>query len=61
MESDADSSRVTVVETVVHPDEDTATMLAAQQDPKNFAIIYEKYFQRIYAYCMRNVNNPDEA
>jgi RNA polymerase sigma-70 factor, ECF subfamily len=42
-------------------DEDTALMLAAQQDPAYFARIYERYFQRIYGYCLRNVNNAYEA
>lgn len=42
-------------------DEDTALMLAAQRDPAYFARIYERYFQRIYGYCVRNVNNAYEA
>lgn len=42
-------------------DEDTALMLAAQSDPVYFAKIYERFFTRIYAYCLRNVSNGAEA
>lgn len=41
--------------------EDTILMLAAQRDPAHFARIYERYFQRIYAYCLRNVSSTHEA
>jgi RNA polymerase sigma-70 factor, ECF subfamily len=47
------------VESPLH--EDTLLMLAAQRDPSYFARIYERYFQRIYAYCLRNINNAHEA
>lgn len=41
--------------------EDIRVMLAAQADPAHFAIIYERYFQRIYLYCLRQIGNPGEA
>jgi RNA polymerase sigma-70 factor (ECF subfamily) len=40
---------------------DVALMLAAQHDPTYFAHVYERYFQRIYLYCLRNVSNTHEA
>ncbi|MCU0498919.1 MAG: sigma-70 family RNA polymerase sigma factor [Anaerolineae bacterium] len=42
-------------------DEDITLMLAAQHEPALFAKVYERYFQRIYAYCLRHVHNPHEA
>lgn len=42
------------------PDE-SELLLAARQDLSLFAPIYERYFQRIYLYCLRRVSNPQEA
>jgi RNA polymerase sigma-70 factor (ECF subfamily) len=58
---DQDSTPAALDIALAPPDEDVILMLAAQQNSTHFAKIYEKYFQRIYAYCLRNVNNPDEA
>lgn len=41
--------------------EDVSIMRAARADPAHFALIYERYFPRIYAYCLRQVGNADEA
>lgn len=41
--------------------QDIQVMQNAQVDPNSFALIYERYFKRIYLYCLRHVNNPDEA
>ena len=32
-------------------------MQMAQRDPALFAPLYERYFQRVYAYCLRRVGN----
>lgn len=36
-------------------------MQAARRDPALFAPIYERYFARIYGYCLRRVATPQEA
>jgi RNA polymerase sigma-70 factor (ECF subfamily) len=36
-------------------------MLAARTDPDRFAPLYERYFPRIYAYCLRRTSNTQEA
>jgi RNA polymerase sigma-70 factor (ECF subfamily) len=36
-------------------------MQAARQDISRFAPIYERYFLRIYTYCLRRVENSQEA
>lgn len=41
--------------------DDVHIMLAAKTDSTQFALIYERYFQRIYLYCLRQVGNPEEA
>jgi len=53
----------TELDTVTSTDvrSDVEIMRAAQSDSRQFALIYEKYFQRIYMYCLRQVANPDEA
>ncbi|MCE7946870.1 MAG: RNA polymerase sigma factor [Chloroflexi bacterium CFX4] len=38
-----------------------AVMAAAQGDKRLFAPIYERYVARIYAYCLRRVDDPQEA
>lgn len=47
--------------TPVTVEDDVAVMKAAKDDSAQFALIYERYFQRIYMYCLRQVGNPDEA
>lgn len=49
------------VTTVPDLQDDVALMLAARDDPKYFARIYERYFRRIYLYCLRNVDSTEEA
>ncbi|MBN1963756.1 MAG: sigma-70 family RNA polymerase sigma factor [Anaerolineae bacterium] len=41
--------------------DERAIMQAAQHDPAAFAPLYERYFGRIYAYCLRRVSTPQEA
>ena len=41
--------------------QDNVIMQAAQDDPEQFAPIYDRYFDRIYSYCRRRVNNPQVA
>jgi RNA polymerase sigma factor (sigma-70 family) len=41
--------------------EEIRIMQAARANPDHFAPIYECYFPRIYAYCLRRVSNPLEA
>lgn len=36
-------------------------MRKAQADPKAFATLYDRYFERVYAYCAHRVNHPQEA
>jgi RNA polymerase sigma-70 factor (ECF subfamily) len=36
-------------------------MRRAMQDPAQFAPLYERYFDRIYAYCRRRTDNAQEA
>jgi RNA polymerase sigma-70 factor, ECF subfamily len=36
-------------------------MQAAREDISRFAPIYERYFSRVYTYCLRRVENPQEA
>lgn len=36
-------------------------MLLAQRDPTSFELIYERYVDRIYRYCLRRLNDPREA
>lgn len=42
-------------------EDDVQVMQAAQSDPRLFAVIYERYFSRIYGYCLRQIGNPNEA
>ncbi|GAB4512561.1 MAG: sigma-70 family RNA polymerase sigma factor [Anaerolineae bacterium] len=41
--------------------EEVSIMRAARADPTHFALIYERYFPRIYAYCLRQIGNAEEA
>src|SRR5882724_11630676 len=34
---------------------------AAQQDPKQFSVLYEQHFERVYAYIVRRVRDRDAA
>jgi len=36
-------------------------MQMAQRDPALFAPLYERYFQRVYAYCLRRAGSAQEA
>ncbi len=48
------------VEDAVAADE-TAMMARARSDPAAFAPLYERYFARIYRYCLRRTGQPEEA
>ena len=37
------------------------TVEAAQQDPKQFSVLYEQNFERLYAYVVRRVRDRDAA
>ncbi|MCZ7547465.1 MAG: sigma-70 family RNA polymerase sigma factor [Anaerolineae bacterium] len=41
--------------------EEIRIMQAARANPARFAPIYERYFARIYGYCVRRVATPQEA
>jgi RNA polymerase sigma-70 factor, ECF subfamily len=41
--------------------EEARLMLAARDDLSRFAPLYERYAPRIYAYCARRVDDPNEA
>jgi len=41
--------------------DDAALVAAARRDPAHFAPLYERYFPRIYAYCLRRVDSAQEA
>jgi RNA polymerase sigma-70 factor (ECF subfamily) len=43
------------------PDVEVSMMQAAQQELTAFAPIYERYFQRIYMYCLRRVAQQADA
>ncbi len=40
---------------------EAACLRAARDDLEQFAPIYERYFTRVYAYCLRRVDDPQEA
>lgn len=40
---------------------DIIQMRQAQANPKAFAPLYDRYFERVYAYCAHRVSNPQEA
>lgn len=54
------SSQPAPHQTDLHEDE-IRIMRAAQRDPSLFAPLYERYFDRIYAYCLRRTSNAQEA
>lgn len=41
--------------------DETSIMRAARENPAHFALIYDRYFPRIYAYCLRRTNSAMEA
>ena len=41
--------------------EERAILIAAQADPAAFAPLYERYVDRVYAYCLRRVGCPADA
>lgn len=41
--------------------EETRQLLLARDEPTAFAPIYERYFSRVYAYCLRRVGSKEEA
>src|SRR5690242_143201 len=42
-------------------DDEARILQRAQQHPAAFAPLYERYFARIYAYCLRRASSPQEA
>jgi RNA polymerase sigma-70 factor (ECF subfamily) len=43
------------------PGDEARLMSLARATPEAFAPLYERYFPRVYAYCLRRVNEPQEA
>jgi RNA polymerase sigma-70 factor (ECF subfamily) len=43
------------------PDDEVRLMSLARTQPEAFAPLYERYFPRVYAYCLRRVDNVQEA
>lgn len=43
------------------PGDEARLMSLARAHPEAFAPLYERYFPRVYAYCLRRVNDPHEA
>jgi len=41
--------------------EESRVLEQARADPARFAPIYERYFPRVYRYCLRRVDRPEEA
>ncbi len=48
-------------ETMIYEPPDQVIMQAARDDITAFAPLYERYFGRIYAYCLRRVGTPQDA
>lgn len=46
---------------VVYEPDDSVLMQAARHNTHAFAPLYERYCQRIYAYCLRRVSNEADA
>ena len=42
-------------------DDDAAILYLARNDLNHFAPVYERYVDRIYAYCLRRINSPTDA
>ncbi len=45
----------------VRPDDEARTLERAREDPTAFAPLYERYFPRIYAYCLRRTGTAEGA
>lgn len=43
------------------PDEERLLIEAAQRDPQRFAELYERHFERVYAFIVRRVSDRDVA
>ncbi len=43
------------------PLDDALLLERAKSNPADFALLYERYFSRIYSYCLRRVGQPEEA
>jgi len=43
------------------PVEEGLVLEQARADPTRFAPIYERYFSRVYRYCLRRVDRPEDA
>lgn len=43
------------------PADEGAILKEARADPARFAPIYERYFPRVYRYCLRRVDRPEDA
>jgi len=41
--------------------DDNSYVVLAQADPANFATLYDRYFDRVFAYCRYRLPNPSEA
>lgn len=47
--------------TLLTPSDEVRIMQLAKRDRLLFAPIYEQYFDRVYAYCLRRTDGPQEA
>jgi RNA polymerase sigma-70 factor, ECF subfamily len=45
----------------VNTDDESILVQMAKQNPALFAPLYERYFDRVYAYCLRRADNTQEA
>ena len=43
------------------PEWEAAVLANARDNPAAFGPLYERYFPRVYAYCLRRVGRPEEA
>lgn len=43
------------------PSGDAAYVAAAKRDPDAFALLYQRYERRVYAYCLRRLSDPHAA
>jgi hypothetical protein len=55
----ARSSRLITLDDTVR--DEATIMAAARDDLDQFSPLYDVYFPRVYAYCMRRVSTPEEA
>jgi RNA polymerase sigma-70 factor (ECF subfamily) len=53
--------RAPAAKTVSHEGEERLLIEAAQRDPQRFADLYERHFDRIYAFIVRRVGDRDAA